>query len=498
MVAVVKAERYPDAISLWEPAERYPEYPFPIWPVENYRNPVYAGVRQLFHLLGYDQAHEGTKGWNPLGHIVQPGDTVVVKPNFVLSRHKTGGLLWSVITHPSVLRAVVDYVWIALQGEGRIVIADAPQYDADPDELRQLTEIDDLCMFYDNFPGPTVQYRDLRDYWSPGRHHRTEVRRLPGDPEGAVTVDLGSRSAFTGLSRPVLERLYGARPLRDETVLAHTEGRHVYEVSGTMLDADVYISVPKLKTHKKVGVTLNLKNLVGIAVNKNLIPHYTLGAPSEGGDQYPDGLFNPVEAALIRLERWMYDHLAGSPHEALERVQRAIYWLHNHTTKRLGLRVAPWKRAFDAGNWYGNDTAWRAVRDLLHIITYADRDGVLHEQPQRRFFSVVDGVIGGQGDGPLAPDAAHAGVLIGGEDQEAVDLAATLHMGFGPFLLPLYAGHTRPFDVVTEGVALGTARFRPHPGWEGCIEQEPSQIKADVMGLWPDDPLSKHYRQIGP
>lgn len=36
-----------------------------------------------------------------------------------------------------------------------------------------------------------------------------------------------------------------------------------------MYDADVYISIPKLKTHQKVGVTLNLKGLVGSISNKN-------------------------------------------------------------------------------------------------------------------------------------------------------------------------------------------------------------------------------------
>ena len=38
--------------------------------------------------------------------------------------------------------------------------------------------------------------------------------------------------------------------------------------------------MPKLKTHKKCGVTISLKNLVGLNTNKNLLPHHSLGTPS--------------------------------------------------------------------------------------------------------------------------------------------------------------------------------------------------------------------------
>ena len=58
-------------------------------------------------------------------------------------------------------------------------------------------------------------------------------------------------------------------------------------ISRTALQSDVFINLPKLKTHKKVGVTLNLKNLVGINGNKNWLPHYAIGSPEENGDQFP-------------------------------------------------------------------------------------------------------------------------------------------------------------------------------------------------------------------
>ena len=55
--------------------------------------------------------------------------------------------------------------------------------------------------------------------------------------------------------------------------------------------ADVVISLPKMKTHKKTGVTLSIKNFVGITADKNYLPHHTWGSPKHGGDDYPDTSF---------------------------------------------------------------------------------------------------------------------------------------------------------------------------------------------------------------
>ena len=85
---------------------------------------------------------------------------------------------------------------------------------------------------------------------------------------------------------------------------------------------------------------------------------------------------------------------------------------------------------FWAGEWHGNDTAWRMTADLARIVLFADRQGILRDTPQRRFFSVIDGIIGGEGDGPLAPDPRPAGVLLASDNLLAADLAASRLMGF--------------------------------------------------------------------
>src|SRR5579864_3953648 len=98
----------------YHPSQSYPEYPFSS-ALASEPNPAYDAVRRALGELGYDAPHFGSASWNPLGEIIQPGMTVVVKPNFVLSRHAEGKDLYSIITHPSVLRAVADYCWIALK-----------------------------------------------------------------------------------------------------------------------------------------------------------------------------------------------------------------------------------------------------------------------------------------------------------------------------------------------------------------------------------------------
>jgi hypothetical protein len=77
------------------------------------------------------------------------------------------------------------------------------------------------------------------------------------------------------------------------------------------------------------------------------------------------------------------------------------------------------------------------VLDLNTILQYAGKDGGLNRDRQRRLFSVIDGVIGGERQGPLAPTRKEAGVLIAGDDVVLTDSVATMVMGFEPHELKL-------------------------------------------------------------
>jgi len=330
---------------------------------------------------------------------------------------------------------------------------------------------------------------DLRRYWSRGKHFNSILEPLPGDPLGSLTVNLGDKSSLHNIGHP--EKLYGAVYHRGETISHHHGPVQEYELSRTVMQADAVISVPKLKVHKKVGVTLNAKGLVGICTNKNYLVHYRITPPKEGGDQYPDGLFNPLEEMLIKTERWMYDHLLAPRNRRLEYLHRSIYALHNHTTRRLGIKVKEEKRLLDAGNWYGNNSAWRMTADLMKVFHFADDQGRLHSSPQRRTFSVVDGVIGGDNNGPLTADSVPSGVFLAGENFLAVDLVATRLMGFDPLKVrvhrdlmenPMFNFGVRSLEDIqilcpdlSWGACLQNTSdrfldFTPHPGWLGHLE----------------------------
>lgn len=87
-------------------------------------------------------------------------------------------------------------------------------------------------------------------------------RTLEGDPRGYVVYDLGDASEFRGHAGA--GHYYGADYDAAEVNRHHTGGRHEYLIARSAVEADVLISLPKIKTHKKAGVTLSLKNLVGI------------------------------------------------------------------------------------------------------------------------------------------------------------------------------------------------------------------------------------------
>ena len=465
-------------------------------PVSRLPNPAYRLLRRLLHEHERDAARFGTAGWNPFGELMQPGETVVIKPNFVLSRHRRGGDLFSIITHPSVLRAVVDYVHLALGGRGRIIIADVPQMDCLWSELLERTQVEAICNYYRDALDFEVGLLDMRAFalLDPDRPALGENRETrPGDPAGSVVVNLGKQSAFYGLPD---DQYYGADFDRAETNRHHWGEVHEYSVSRTVLDADVVISVPKLKVHKKVGVTLNLKGLVGINTNKNYLVHYRVGTPRQGGDQLPDTLPG-AQRVLRRGLRFVTDHVVSRQtkgSDALTKFLRRVY----RVTLRPFVRASSASLDVDGGNWHGNDSAWRMTSDLARIFWFADRDGVLRETPQRRAFSIVDGIVGGEGRGPLEPDAKRAGCLVVGENLLAVDLVATRLMGFDPRKVKQfgliddrehdYGVHSfAEVDVSLDGVRMTGARFfdpdwtapllgfRPHPGWVGRLECAPTQ-----------------------
>lgn len=152
-----------------------------------------------------------------------------------------------------------------------------------------------------------------------------------------------------------------------------------------------------------------------------------------------------------------------------------------------------------SGNWYGNDTIWRMCLDLNKLLLYGNPDGSLREgvaHNRKRHFALVDGMIAGEGRGPMNPDPVPAGVLVFGIHPPSVDAACAYLMGFDPLKLPIVreafrceflplSDHAVDDIRVVSNVSAwngpllslpedSTYHFEPHFGWKGHIERQPA------------------------
>jgi uncharacterized protein (DUF362 family) len=475
-VAIVRdgALAYPRAAP-FHPSSTYPEYPFD---EIGEPNPVYDRVRELLFTLGLDREHHGTPEWNPLGELIKPGQTVLVKPNLVM-HHNPAGSVDCLFTHGSVVRAVLDYVYIALRGQGSITVGDAPLQSADFKKLVEMNGIDRIGDFYSQNTGVGFELIDLRlssvTKRDSGLLHR---RDLYGDQSGYSAVDLGKDSALCDLDEGY-ERYRVTNYDKSEMTRHHNPGRHEYLISNSVLAADVIVNLPKLKTHRKVGMTCALKNLVGLNGSKDWLPHHRYGSIEEGGDEY----LHP--SVLKRIATRLHEMRDVAQNDRAARVvSYALKWVH-----RTG-RLAGFEDPYREGSWYGNDTLPRTLADLNRIALYADKNGVMRDQQQRGAFVVVDAIVAGEREGPVDPSPKPCGTLVAGSNPVCVDLVCSRIMGFDPEKIPTFAhvralerypicpGFTGEVDVRSElchrfrdiGNVYGMA-FVPALGWQGYIEE---------------------------
>jgi uncharacterized protein (DUF362 family) len=409
----------------FDPETAPPEYPWDRTSCE--RNIVYEAVRKTLVLLELDKARIGTSSWNPLGELINPGDMVLIKPNLVCEGREGKPDQWEqIITSAAVTRAIVDYVLIALSGSGRVVIADSPQTDSDFELTVGRSGLRSMVDEIGARASLPIELLDLRkERWIVRDGVCTGSVSLPGDPLGEVLIDLGEKSHFNGSSGNA--PFYGANYDSEETNRNHRNGHNVYEICGTALAADVIINIPKLKTHKKCGMTGCLKGMVGLTGNKNLLPHYRFGPPSKGGDQFPDD----------RRNGFLENMLVGEAKKLLVRGGKRTASLLG-AMKPLGYKLfGSTRQVIRSGNWSGNDTIWRTVLDLAAVLHFCDSSGVMHPEPVRRFFNLVDGVVGGEGNGPLDAEPVQSRLLVAGASPLIVDAVSAAVAGINPSFLPI-------------------------------------------------------------
>jgi uncharacterized protein (DUF362 family) len=424
---------------------------------------VFALVRSALRDLGLDAARFGTPRWNPLGDLVRPGGKIVVKPNWVLHRNEGPGGMDCMITHPSVLRAVLEYVFLAQPAQ--VVLGDAPLQGCD---FEKLLDFGGLRAVITDFQarGLPLVVKDFR---------RTVMRQAGGlkrvaeelRPEADyVLLDLGADSLLEPISRDWKKfrvTVYDPRKMRAH----HRPGRHRYLVAREILAADLVVNVPKLKAHKKAGLTCCLKNLIGINGNKEYLPHHRKGGADAGvGDNYAHRHWQMAMAETI-LD--LANRHRNFP-RAYRFAERAAWWfLARAARKDPSVQLE--------GSWHGNDTIWRTCLDLNRALLYAGADGRLRDTPQREEVSIVDAVVAGQGEGPLAPDPLPTGAVYAVRNPAVGDWLGARLLGFAPARIPLlqHAGDDMRWRICA--VRPEFPEFQPPfpparapQGWAGHIE----------------------------
>lgn len=470
---------YPDCPP-YSPSEEYPEFIFKREDVVSENNPVYHAVRDMLKNLGLDEENYGTPKWNPFCELINKGDTVLLKPNFVYHDNAGDPDIQSLVTHGAVIRPIIDYVLLALQGTGKIIIADAPQANADFETIVERNGVKQLVDYY-NSKNVMIELIDLRKNAYVGGFDTGLRVDLKGDPRGYVLCNLEDKSMLQDVAN--LDRLYGADYDRNFIVKQHTNG-HRYLFSRSVLDADVVISIPKLKTHRKAGVTINSKNMVGANGDKNFLAHYRVGSPADGGDEFADDV-GSLGRLHYKWRRFAMDNILIK-NTKLSRYQFLVMNFPFGVLHRLYKIVT--KTDYDMGNgdWHGNDTVWRMCLDLNRILLFADSKGIIHKKPQRKYFCVVDGVVAGEENGPLEPTPKRAGLIAGGTNPFFVDFVCAHLIGFDPYKIPVinnamnldgfcYDEQDIRAYCENNGASVDwrsvNLHFKPQANWKGYIER---------------------------
>jgi uncharacterized protein (DUF362 family) len=444
----------------YHPSEAYPEWGGGVVGSED--NPAYRAVRQVFQALEMDTERFGDSDWDPLRAIVRPGNTVVLKPNLV-SHHNGRGGPWAeacLVTHGSVIRAVLDYVARALRGQGKVLIADCPIQGADWDALTEVVGLHEILRYaQERFPGIDFALADYRLGRAVVRGGAVSQRIVDEAPLSHYReIDLEQRSELIGLMTG--NWAFGcAQYSRRRMRAAHTPDTNKYLMHQEFLTADVLINLPKMKSHMKAGMTGAMKNLVGLIGHKDYLPHFRFGSPKQGGDEYPDGnyLWNFM---------WLLYHLDWERERGP--IKRLLYY--GAAACQFALRASGYGRgggtALGGGSWYGNDTVWRTILDINRAFFYCNRQTMrvtdtLYEN--LRYFAILDGLIGGAKESPLSPSAVESGVMMGAYNPVAMDAVAAAVMGLDARKIPQITQALSRISLPLARFALDDIRIVGHP-----------------------------------
>ena len=404
---------------------------------------------------------------------------ILIKPNWIREGATENKNSWtSLITHPAVIEAIIIKLFTMLKEGSKITIADGPDNDANFEKILEHYPIERWKIMATE-KNVKLEIKDLRDEkWEKLNGVVIKRTKLPKNPSFAFNLK-GIFSEFFKHQKSK-RGYYGADIDTDETNKFHDGENNVYRLAKCALEADIFINVPKLKTHRKGGITCSLKNLVGITTDRNLLPHHNEGTVKEGGDQFSNAsIIATAESKLL----WSIKKIS---------YQNAVVAVLYAFFKKIGEKIfGETSRTIRSGNWYGNDTVWRMILDVNKIFFYQKAGKLLTRKPKgKKYIAIVDAVICGEGEGPLNPDTKKLGLIIAGTNPVAVDTVSSRLMGFDynkiPQTknaykikkLPLFSKTASEISVFLAGKkyllenipASVCTKFKPHFGWKNHIE----------------------------
>jgi len=414
---------------------------------------------------------------------------VVVKPNWVVHQSDPDFPIGALVTSEHLVDAVVSACLARYASIESVLVADIPIQGCDWPQLARQAGIERLRAKYRSAAAPRVEFRDLR------------MRRVKvvdgflaedtsagdgGDPRGYSDVMLDESSFLEAIcSEATTFRVADYSP--EEMRSSHRRRFHRYRIARSFLECDLFINLPKMKTHQKAGLTGALKNLVGINGNKAYLVHFKAGRPGAGGDEFPPDVLWPV-VLQARTRQWALGQ-SEILFRALQKSWRAFRRLYGLEVKATRENLAK-RFLISGGSWYGNDTIWRMIYDLNKIVLYAGASGgPLETSVQRRYLAILDGLTAGEGNGPLQPLPVSFGLIGICEDPFLMDMAVARLIGFDYRKIPQLShhrefepGHWGDFDPDAVVVRIDGKEYRgisalpvrraflPPAGWRGHVE----------------------------
>ena len=360
---------------------------------------------------------------NPFQKWLAPGGCAVIKPNWVMDLNLGGGGMDCLVTNSTLIEPLIRWCAEAMSGQGRVIVGDCPLQGCDFQALLRHTRMNEVVQSVSrDYPNLTLEIADWRltvlnraggSCCHPVYCDQT-LRNSPVEVSEQYSVlDTGQESfleEISDYSDRFRVTMYKPSLLQSH----HRPGAHQYLVRNEVLDADLLINLAKMKTHEKAGLTGAMKNLVGVNGHKEFLPHHIKGSYSSGGDSYCRDNWFAARAEEVYDALWERRSEMGEWRRWY--VNKLYVMLRAAARLSGGDRIAP-------GGWSGNETVWRMTLDLNHLLYFGAKRS-------RHILNVVDGIVAGEGDGPLRPTAKSAGVLLAGENPAYVDAVIAKLMGY--------------------------------------------------------------------